>query len=217
MKSSLTSNPKLIISHYYDCLVRYVDIYIEERLGRTWPILNNNKQLIENRRATRDEEIETENWGKSEYYLDLDNLVDIWSRKPISDLICKENELSFDLSLNLLPAINCFNIDLSKPPNNVIHDYLNRVRDEMLAELERAQLDTFLNYERNVRDALKRDELLSKLGKLEKMEYLEKKVFAKKSYLMIRQELEPPITHHVRLYLIRLDFYLCQSEQQILR
>lgn len=137
-------NPKLVITDYFDSLIRTVDIYVEEQLlrvdsgefisandcdyGRIFPIKKKNR-LAENINHEIDyEEIE-------DFYKYGQDKVFSWG--------CFEMpSFDFERSESQTPISMC--------------DYLNKARNMLLTELDEIQKKTFDDYE-TIKDELKSD------------------------------------------------------------
>lgn len=203
------SNPKLIISNYYDSLIRRIDIYTEEKLakhkddeiyefqsnpgGHLTFVLPKPPKLPENNEITIDHDFGNESKYDAYRFFNV-NIQDF------------DDKSSF--------------LDSQQTTKMNIHDYLNKTRDELIAELEKAQEQTFIHYE-SIKDTLKKDEAITNCENDEERTELVKSLLFDKKFAFILniekmdylQELDSPF----KLYLVVLDFYVNRNERELLK
>lgn len=194
---SANKNPKLQISHYFDSLIREIDIYIEERLENK--LESNLKIKIDYHpnTALKNDTITAENIDN---LLELDEVEDfarysrekIWHAFQMPNFKCVERNLLTNEEK-----------DLSMGDN----DYWNKSREEMLDELDDFQKEAFKRYE-TIRDELKRDNLINM-----DMESLIPRVFEKRFAFILKYKR----SSFEAMHLVELDFYLSPNECQLLR
>lgn len=187
-------NDSLIIIDYYDSLVRQVNIYTEEMLK-----IYTNNQLIEIKvEENGDNQIE----DSEEFNLDT-----------ATDLLCVEIQ---DKAFSSVPIqkrpISEFAIKIAwpqeKPFKMGAQDYLNLIRDEMIKQIKIAKKET-LEYLKTIKDELRQD------GEF-KDEELKRKLFSKGSAYIFSSP-NSNKSNPFMLYLVFLDFFLDQSQQDILK
>lgn len=187
-------NDSLIIIDYYDSLVRQVNIYTEEMLK-----IYTNNQLIEIKvEENGDNQIE----DSEEFNLDT-----------ATDLLCVEIQ---DKAFSSVPIqkrpISEFAIKIAwpqeKPFKMGAQDYLNLIRDEMIKQIKIAEKET-LEYLKTIKDELRQD------GEF-KDEELKRKLFSKGSAYIFSSP-NSNKSNPFMLYLVFLDFFLDQSQQDILK
>ena len=140
----MSLNPNLIITDYFDSLIRHIDIYIEEQLlrvdsgefisandsdyGRIFPIKKKNT-LAEN----------------------IDHVIDY---EAIEDVYKYGQDKVFSWGCFEMPS---FEFERSESQTLInMTDYLNKARNVILAELEEIQKKTFDDY-KTIKGELKRD------------------------------------------------------------
>lgn len=200
-------NPKLVISQYFDSIIQRIDIFTEEQLEKcsqtdSLTIPNSMdytvKTISENRAKT------TTEGNESPDELDFENDDNVWKHDY-------ENIWN-GLFNEKFEKINIFR-NVSIPENEItvnMRDYLNQARDEMLAELAKAQEEAFKHYEMIKKD-IKRD-------KDEDEDKLMEKLFANKFYILV----EFVSSNDKRLkqnsqHLILIDFYLNKPGRDLFR
>lgn len=206
--------PKLVISKYFDSLTRNIDIYTEELLDR-FPD-NHLSQKPEQQPKNEHHKPETKRTRP---------------RPPLSESDSKRLEKTLgndcfhiyeDLGEKYNVEDNKNRFEETRKEINT-REYINSRRDEMLRELERAEREAFVSYERiksklktNKKLAIesssgcyedKRDELMSQVLA---DEYVF--VLGLKSSRTRGDSFEP-----YKLFLVVLDFYLNRNERQLFR
>lgn len=198
-------NPKLIISTYFDSLARLVDIHTEQALAKY-----TDDDVFEIKPDDINYSISLRAHQQSTNFLrdvDFDSIEDIF--KFVSDPNIFRHDFQ-DYENNLEP--------IEEPSRPIkTRDYFNRVREEMLRELRKAEEQAFIRYE-----SIKNDELKKKLDETNDMEdkkdLLFSLLFAKKFYLILLMEerYQRSFESPFRLYLVELNFYLNKRERDLL-
>lgn len=196
---SIIKNPKIFISNHFDSLIREIDI--EERLE----CYKTDKQI-------------TVNYGESKQISPIKIITD----KNIDDFMNFEAVEDFhtygrEKIWNFI-KIPDFNFDCNLLRNKSKHikaiDYWNGIRDELLAELNQFQKQTFEYY-----DTIIRKELKSYNSQNKDIESIMSRVFEKKNLFILNYE-HFDTEEHICLnmiHLIEFDFYLNQNERELLR
>lgn len=213
-------NPKIFISTYFDSLIRQIDIYTEELL---------EKYTDEDVYEPKTSDCVSPNNEKLRVGFNLNEVDFVESiDDDLSALLASSNADSrswmtndskktrfnfFDFNENLCQVEQQQVIAIN------VKSYLNRVRDELIGELEKAQDQMFVLYEK-IKHECKPDGLIISCDKEKFCSIL----FAKKFYFLLNLEnsnkrkklVESPPPPPFRLYLVELDFYLNENEQTIL-
>lgn len=172
--NSSFSNPKLSVLHFFDSLVRLIDIHTERQLNNS-----SNNDVIESKLTLDMSSLDSFNLIKQ---LELE-FAPIWDNN-----VCEQTP-ELDVSDNL-------NESDSQP-----FDF-NRLRDDMISELDRAQKETLEYY-----DTIK-DEIHKEMTQDE----IESRIFARNYYFLLTSKNGSDLSMH----LVKLDFYLNQHERDIL-
>lgn len=93
---------------------------------------------------------------------------------------------------------------------DVVGEYYNKARDVMLAQVERAQQETFRTYE-TIRSELKTTLVENEsLSREEKIEKIMSRVFANKFLIFVAKKKEKIYSHYEypEMHLVVMDFYL---------
>lgn len=197
---SANKNPKLQISHYFDSLIREIDIYIEELLENKL-LESKFKKKLDNHPNTARLKNDTIIHAESiDNLLKLDEVEDFdrYSREKIWHHF-------------QMPNFKC--VERNRLTNNDKHlsieysDYWNETREEMLNELNDFQNEAFKRYE-TIRDELKRDNSINK-----HMESIIPRVFEKRFAFILKYKR----FSFEEINLVELDFYLSPNECQLLR
>ena len=190
-----SKNPKLIISNFFDSLIREVDIFTEERLE-----ISENKQI-----TVKKSDIPYE---KYMYKYKLEEQIDVlFDFDKVDDFYNYGGEKLW--TQYEMPKFNTKrNLCLPNKEDMTIKacDFWNEFRDELLIAINRFQKETFESYE-TIRDELKSENKLnSDIGSISRRVFENRFAFFICSWL-----LDFPILH-----LIELDFYLSPNECQLL-
>lgn len=205
-------NPKLAMSAYFDSLIRQIDIHTEQTLAKYADNdvfefkSDDDKNKTENDDFIRDNsaeigDIDIESFDSSLFDADF-----IWQS------FFDENSHNFENNL--------YGDEQQKQqqePMNV-KNYVNKLRDEMIGELERDQEQAFILYE-SIKVELKRD-IESLSDDADKRDHLFSRIFARKFYFTFivrdsyysRSWMKNPF----KLHLVELDFYLNRNERSML-
>lgn len=196
-------NPKLIISKYFDSLIQHVDILTEEQLQ----IYSDSASLT----IPANVEQQTLNYFKcktntgelSHDELSFENIDDLWKdgHEPNWNSLFMENFNERNVLSNVCIPENDVKIN--------VRDYLNRARDEILAELGKGQEEAFKRYEM-IKNDLKND--------IDDEDNLMARLFADKFYILV--EFEKSCSTEIRpksKHLLILDFYLNKKDQEFFR
>lgn len=200
-----SKNPKLMISQYYDSLIREIDIFTEERLLEL-----TNDQIIElsnNKIYPKFFENNRNDFNLSELNLDSDeeNFC-LYGRDHLSPNAHRIVH-GFDISSNLMCTKN------NELP---IHtkDYYNQARDEILDELSKLQDEAFSRYDK-IKGDLKRDVSLSEQ---EQLEMVRTQLFANKFAFIVDLEIAAANNQILKhFHLVVVDFYLSENARELLR
>lgn len=202
VSSSVNKNPKLLVTDYYDYLIRLVDIHTEDKLAAA--LDDHHESLIIS--------------SNSHSHSSVDDVHDDFRLRPARD----KRVDTFGIDAYIDPY-RC-GVDPSPPQiptelnNLTISDYLNTVRENMIDELVRAQNESLKTCDDRLvkfRDEFKHNE--SKIDR----DKLWAHVFANKfCFLFRREEIvwpKPVVRFPSEMFLFVLDFYLDSEEQEILR
>ena len=197
-----SKNPKLMISQYYDSLIREIDIFTEERLLEL-----TNDQIIEltnNKIYPKFSENNGNDFNLSELNLDSD----------------EENFCLYErdhLSPNVHRIVHGFDISSNLRNNELpIHtkDYYNQARDEILDELSKLQDEAFSRYDK-IKGDLKRDDSLSEQ---EQLEMVRKQLFTNKFAFIVDLEIAAAYNQILKhFHLVVVDFYLSENARELMR
>ena len=191
-------NPKLIISNFFDSLVNLIDIYTEEQLDK---LNKKTAQMI----------FPIEEYSK---------------KKPI--IKPWEEEFIKNYEINYFQDPYSTEYDFSQKPSRKIphgsvkvNDFLNQTRDELLAEVNSAQVEAFKRCD-ELRDQLR---LISKdetKTQEEREEDIKRKVFANEFIGLVHIDQIFGISSEknflaFKLNLVKLDYYMSQDEQLLFR
>lgn len=193
---AMASNPKLLISHYYDSLVNLIDVHTEELLEKvsdTHELSSDSFNLVKNYHEM-----------SNEFFVKPDNFVPTYGVDSYVDPYTD----TYNNKLALNP------LELSKTPIK-IRDYLQSIRTRMIDELRRSETQTMELYE-----AIRKDETYD----ITSAENLKNQLFSKKFYLIvkvdrIRLEAFETVANRswFKIYLVELDFYLDMESQEFLK
>ena len=186
-------NSKLKISQYYDSLVREIDIFTEEQFAKI--IADNNDTLISFKKLKKQELQPNVNNQDDNY-----SIWGLWRSKR--EKYWSRFNAEFNYENNLL------NVGGKKTIFVKASDYLNQSREDMLAELARAQAETMERYE-----TIKNE---FNMKECEQFERINAKLFADK-FLFLVQSNASNTRCHTKLLLVVLDFYLDQSQRVFLK
>lgn len=201
VSSSINKNPKLVVTDYYDYLMRLVDIHTEDKLA-----------------AAQDDHHESLISSNSHSDSSADNVSDDFRLRPARD----KRVDTFGIDAYIDPyrcGVDPFPSQIPTELNNLtVCDYLNTVRDTMIDELVRAQNESLKTCEDMLaksKDKFKNNE--RKIGQ----DKLWARVFANKFCFLFRREdilwPTPVARFPSEIFLFVLDFYLDSEEQEILR
>lgn len=214
--SSTKTNPKLIISNYFDSLIRQIDIFTEKRLAEFE--LASVKTITNSDSEDNDDDKNTK--------LAKINVADIFrkkktikKRRTFTDYfdyyMNNSNGLDYyyEYSRNIWGEFesNCFdfekNFSKNKDPKSIIvSDYLNAARDQLLDVLSQFQKETFERY-----DAIRKETFKD-------TESIMARVFEKRFVFILREKTDiNELIYKNSIHLIVLDFYLNPYECQLLR
>lgn len=183
-------NPKLVISQYFDSLIRQVDIYTEETLQ-----LYTDADVFE---------IEP---SRGETSKQPDHTITPYS-------LCDHNSIDFGPQLLWKRILDSHKLDLNdnltrfgpEPINKRI--YVNQMRDQLIKELEKGQSEAFEYYET----------IKNEIDKSMSQEDIESIVFANNYYfIIIRKIYYPQVVNPFKMHLVKLDFYLNCRERDLLK
>ena len=211
--SKVRVNPKLIISQYYDSLINLIDIHTEELLD----IYDENDllEMPEDVYCTSRSEQKVLQAKEREL---IPGATNSW-RLPQTyevDSIRDPYKLNFSELFDNLKS----NYEFC-PSRTKTRDYLNKTREKMIGELEKAQAHTFAYYE-SIKDKLKLDERQG--SREEVIDQIKSDLFATKFPCLIRvdrihilgQDIEenPSL---FKLYLFMFDFYINKQDMNLIR
>ena len=191
-------NPKLLISQYFDSLIRQIDIFTEEKLKE---YRESDNLTIPKRQPFRqylDKTIQDDTEIFNSEYQDsiFENLSDI--KRYWQSLFMKNSDYESNL-----------NIPEKDTTVNMI-DYLNQEREKMLAELANGQEEVFKRYETindDLREIKDNDKLMEQL-------------FANKFYLLVEYEVSERENREKKnktQHLLVFNFYLNERNQTVFR
>lgn len=207
-------HPQLIICEYFEWLKRQIDIYAEETL-----VLYSNDDTDVFQLALDAKDLENAKKNNpcrvvtnDTYVIDFTSIEQIaeptsfWSRDDTFD----DEFLDWNDS-NLEEAASS-----EKTHDLNVHEYVNKKRQEMIDEMERAQKEA-LEYYETIKDRFINHKDMS-------TDEIESILFAKKYFLILifdKESKEEGKNHEgkqipYRLYLVQLDFYLNREERDIL-
>lgn len=194
-----SKHPKLIIIDYYDSLINQVDIYTEEQLAK------HTDSDVVTEAISKEDSFNTNSSYKTEENpddLDLEssnaNLKKIVNYQPYS----KEVKYTY-------PEEKAKH-EPPPPPMTNVHQFLNKMREEMIGQIKRYQ-EKSLKYYETIKNELK-------VQKLESEEEILGRLFEREFSFLILEK-----TSHCKanknspfnMYLIVLDFYV--NKHEILR
>ena len=166
-------NPKLLISQYYDSLIRELDIFIEEQhaaCSSDYLLEKPENADSSNDDSNRDEKVdENENiWDE----VDIVSCDDLWGNEQNQEKPTRQNIAFADPYTN--DCINCvvnssFDEWPSKPTR--VHEYLDRVRENLISKVNEAQKEAFQRFE-SIKDSFK---IVKSLGETDRIEQLNEK------------------------------------------
>lgn len=200
MSVSISKNPKLIISNYFDSLICQVDIFTEERLAeidsnsvKDPPSNHRMNDTILYRSDYKIEKTQT----LTEYFDDAMDTEAV--EQYVNANFWIRMEMGFDYHYRRYQIIK------EQPKPMKASDW-NDARDELIATLNQMQNETFKHYE-TIKAELKRDNNNNIVGIMEQ-------VFEKRFLFILKYN--NPITRK-SMNLIELDFYLNPYECHLLR
>lgn len=180
-----TINPKLIISQHFDSLISQVDVYTEETLKNCTDAVDFKFKPYES-------------YKESEKLADVDfdsSDMESYDRQEEYFKKCLRRNENVDVGDNL-------NRLGQEPIKTLI--YVNKMRDELLKELEKGQKEAFEYYE-TVRDKINKDM---------SQEEIESIVFANNYYFILTHL---GYQNPFKMHLVKLNFYLNSREIELLR
>lgn len=191
-------HPKFIILNYVDSLIREIDIFTEEQLLKCSEDdcvvhLQNDSNSIP--KVVKPDDVKSS--FSDDLLIDLESIDDIWEHGK-SKIFNEHKPPKYDF---MLPdkQIDFEPITIKKS------EYLNRVREEMLAEIAKVQEETFMRYE-SIKNEIKQKE-----EELSNNEYMTETLFAKKFAFAFKHD------SNSKLRLIVTDFYLNKNHIELLR
>lgn len=190
-------NPKLVISQYFDNLIRQIDIFTEEQLEKSTTDELVEVSLIQKGFLNTPDKQDCVKIINDEWNFDqIDDIHEygraIWTqiRTPV-----------FDLKPNLLEKSEREMLRDMKQK-----DYLSRAREKMLAELTKLQEEAFRKYE-SIRNEIKLDKTDQ-----DNLEEIQRRIFDGKFPFLA--EYKRPL---IQLFLIVSDFYIEKNERNRLK
>lgn len=209
-------NPKLIISTYFDSLIRQIDIYTEELLAECMEDDDGTNDVFELKPAEIAKTTEQYRLGLFKSKSEISNVVEFESIEAIVRALS-------DWTVRYQTHDECFNYEDNlicepiRPELSSINSYLNHVRYEMIAELERAQEEAFIRYE-IVKSQFNKNKNSILDDNEKKGDQLFELVFENKFYFLLNMDVSfnQRFRAPFKLYLVRLDFYLNKSELDLL-
>lgn len=202
--SSENKNPCLIISNYFDSLIRQIDIYTEETLikhGKDVLFQRDKDDLSFSQQGHRDINVRIAN-----------DVVDFETLEDINQLDSSKIFASIFENCKMYFHSNYFDRQPPCQPSMSAEDYINQKREELIEKLEKAQKTAFDYYKTIKNNKLKSYKNMS-------TEEIKSELFANNYYVIFcmkkesKREWETPF----RLHLVKLDFYLTSKEYGILR
>lgn len=213
-------NPKLIIIDYYDSLIRQVDIYTEEQLEKYSDesviddVTENNESDVREMILDHYRDVDFRYISDSDEE-NSDGLVFMPQNTPKQTIL----ESAFD-DPYLKQSKFKYPKEKAKyepPPSTAnVHQFLNQMRDELIAEIKKGQ-EAALNYFETIKADLKVDQLESDE---EIDQNLMAKLFETQFMFLIldTDDCEIKIRNSpFKLYLIVLDFYLNEQERELFK
>lgn len=228
-------NAKLMISKYYDSLIRDLDIFIEEELAAF-----SNQELFEKpvndddtAKPIRQQDNENESFVDAENLwsdLDLESCTDIWGdwrensrleEATANNVNCRptREKVAFSDPYSNHSAISraCSIIEWPNEPTKIV-DHLENIRQIVISQVQNAQKEAFKRYE-SVKDSLEFSKF--SLDKPDKVEELREQLFDNMSIFAVnldfRNDQEGSDSSPPLKLLIVLDFYLRKQYQQALK
>lgn len=205
-------NPKLLISQYYDSLIRELDIFIEEQHAACSSdyFLEKPDNTDSNNDSNRDEKVdENENiWDE----VDIESCDDLWGNEQNQVKPTRQNIAFADPYTN--DCINCsinssFDEWPSKPTR--VHEYLDKVRENLISKVNEAQKEAFQRFE-SIKSSFK---IEKSLGEMERIEQLNEKSLVNMSIFSVvldpktnEEEISTASANSSFKMLIVSDFYL---------
>lgn len=196
MSICTSKNPKLLISNYFDSLIREVDIFTEEKLAN-----KNSKNLVK-----IDDNVEISLNKKPQInapehdMMDFDEVDDFYHYGQFvmwTELECAEFERNRSTNEPCKSMKEC--------------DYWNETRDVLLEKLNELQKETFEHYD-TIREELKRD-----MSSYNDMESIMARVFEKRFPFIVIYGNSNDKGLCEKIYLVELDFYIKPCEYQFLK
>lgn len=191
-------NSQSIISKYFDSLIRDVDIFTEEQLSKCdrnevigpfeLKLISDNLKLHqENSFLNENKDLESQIKGEDT----------IWSHSGVIS-----NQNYFENNKFVFPE----NFQSIK-----VHEYLNKCREDMLAELSIAQEEALKRYQ-TIKNELKRDKTMNID---EWKEHVLTRVLSNKFYMFFAKANFN--RYSSRAHVAKLDFYLNEGQRALLR
>lgn len=202
--STNSKNPKLIISQYFDSLIRNIDIYTEEQLAKhtEHELLQLPLNELAQNRYNNPEGGKQKQKNESDD-LDLTSIEEDILAYGSYDNLFPYKMPEFDFKINTQSELS------NEFKSMKIVEYLNQARDEMLDELGKVQEEIFRRFEATKSLIPKRSESSSDA---EWRETVKEKVFAEKFTFIVENR-----NSKFNFYLFVLDFYLNKKDREILR
>lgn len=228
-------NAKLMISKYYDSLIRDLDIFIEEELAEF-----SNDELFEKpandadtTQSSTQHDHENESFGDAENLwsdADLESCTDIWGDWRGNSTLQEANansvnsrptreKVAFSDPYSNQSVISraCSIVEWPNEPTKVV-DHLENIRQIVISQVHNAQKEAFKRYE-SVKDKLE----ISKysVDEPDQVEELREQLFDNMSIFAVnldfRNDQEGSNSSPPLKLLIVLDFYLRKQYQQALK